>query len=235
MKLLRVPGVYRPQGDTRLLADALAAAAIPPGGSALDIGTGTGAMAIVAARAGASEVTAVDVCRRAVWTARMNARMRGLPIDVRRGDALAVAAGRRFDLIVANPPYVPAETASPRGAARAWDAGLDGRSVVDRVCAAAPDLLAPGGVLLMVHSSLCDTDATLLALRGGGLKAAVVSRAEEGFGPVMRSRAGWLARRGLISDGQRAEELVVIRADAPEPTLSEDIGGDEVLTGTHSG
>ncbi len=233
MMLLRVPGVYRPQGDTRLLADALAAAAIPPGGSALDIGTGTGAMAIAAARAGAAEVTAVDVSRRAVWTARAHARLRGRPIEVRHGDALTVAAGRRFDLVVSNPPYVPAATGDPRGAARAWDAGLDGRSIVDRLCAAAPDLLAPGGVLLMVHSALCDTDATLRALRDGGLKAAVVARAEERFGPVMRSRAHWLARRGLITDDQRAEELVVIRADAPEPAPNE-IGG-EVLTGGHSG
>lgn len=213
--ILRAPGVYRPQGDTHLLAEALALSGIPAGGSALDIGTGTGAMAIAAARAGAAEVTAVDVSRRAVWTARANAALRGVPVRVLRGDALDVVAGRRFDLVLSNPPYVPAPSDSARGRARAWDAGPDGRAMVDRICAAAPDLLAPDGVLLMVHSALCDVDATLSALRDGGLKAAVVARSEERFGPVMRSRAGWLRGVGLIADGQREEELLVVRADAP--------------------
>ena len=101
-----------------------------------------------------------------------------------------------------------------RGPARAWDAGLDGRCVLDRLCAVLPLLLADKGMGLIVHSALSDPDVTMRQLRGGGLKASVVARRTVPFGPVMRGRAEWLARRGLIDDGQEHEELVVIRADA---------------------
>ncbi|SDJ14683.1 release factor glutamine methyltransferase [Actinokineospora alba] len=213
MLLLRPPGVYRPQSDTRLLLDAFEAAAIPPGGTVLDVGTGTGAIAIAAARAGARHVTAADVSLRAVIAARLNARLRRARVFVEHGDALDLALGRRFDLILANPPYVPASTARPRGRARAWDAGHNGRAILDRLCALAPDLLAPNGTLLVVHSGLCDADTTLHQLRGGGLKAAIVARQDEPFGPVMNQRVDLLESRGLIPPGRRHEELVVIRAD----------------------
>ena len=70
--------------------------------------------------------------------------------------------GERFDAIVSNPPYVPAPTDElpARGPARAWDAGRDGRALLDRICAQAPDHLRPGGVLLVVHSSLLGYERT---------------------------------------------------------------------------
>ncbi|SDD10200.1 HemK2/MTQ2 family protein methyltransferase [Actinokineospora iranica] len=215
MLLLRAPGVYRPQGDTHLLRTAFATAGIPRGGTVLDIGTGTGAMAITAARAGARHVTAVDVSHRAVWTARANALLHRLPIRVEHGDALDTVAGKSFDVVLSNPPYVPCASPTPpaSGPARAWDAGRDGRAFLDRLCARAPDLLNPGGVMLIVHSTLCDVDKTVRVLRGGGLKAAVVARADEPFGPVMNGRIDLLEREGLIAPGQRHEELVVVRAD----------------------
>lgn len=86
---------------------------------------------------------------------------------------------------------------------------------LDRLCALAPILLAPGGVLLTVHSALCGVDRTLHQLRGGGLKASLVARADEPFGVVMRDRADLLRSQGLLASGQRTEELVVIRADRP--------------------
>lgn len=217
MLLLRPPGVYRPQADTWLLVRALAGAAVPPGANVLDVGTGTGALALAAARAGAASVTAVDVSRRAVLTARLNAVLRGRSVRVRRGRAPDCVRGQRFDLVLANPPYVPSHVDGvPRwGAAVAWNAGRDGRAVLDPLCAAAPDLLAPGGVLLLAHSALCGVERTLRALRDGGLKAAVVARHDEPFGPVLRARAAWLERRGLVAPGQRHEELVVVRADRP--------------------
>ncbi|MGH3863202.1 HemK2/MTQ2 family protein methyltransferase [Actinokineospora sp.] len=215
MFLLRPPGVYRPQSDTSLLLDAFEAAAIPPGGTVLDVGTGTGAIAIAAAKAGARHVTATDVSLKAVITARLNARLRGARIFVEHGDALELAVGRRFDLILANPPYVPASDEQPptHGRARAWDAVHNGRAILNRLCALAPDLLAPNGTLLVVHSGLCDADKTLHQLRGGGLKAAVVARQDEPFGPVMNGRIDLLESRGLVAPGSRHEELVVIRAD----------------------
>lgn len=204
--------MYAPQDDTALLLEALHAAAIPQGARVLDIGTGTGALALAAMRAGASDVTAVDVSRRAVWTARINAVMNRTPIRVRQGNVLDVVRDESFDLVLANPPYVPANRVA-RGPARAWDAGLDGRELLNPLCARSFDLLAPGGVLLMVHSALCGVDTTLQQLRECGLKASVVQRRRVPFGPVMRSRTAFLERHGLIEPGQRDEELVVIRGD----------------------
>lgn len=215
MSLTRPPGVYRPQDDTWLLAETLADAGIAPGAAVLDVGCGTGALSIAAARLRPRSITAVDVSRRAVWTARVNTVRRGVRAEIARGDAFALVAGRTFDLVLANPPYVPGRPERPRGKDRAWDAGLDGRVQLDRLCVNAPLLLAPGGTLLMVHSGLCDEEKTLRQLRGGGLKAAVVARADVPFGPVMRARQRALIELGLITPGQRTEELVVIRGDQP--------------------
>ncbi|MDO0924528.1 methyltransferase [Streptomyces sp. TG1A-8] len=210
-----LPGVYAPQDDTALLAEALQEEAPLPGVRVLDVGTGSGALALEAARHGA-EVTAVDVSRRAVWTARLNAWLTRLPVRIRRGNLFGPVRDRTYDLILANPPYVPAPDAGrPRGRSRAWDAGHDGRLVLDRICRDAPGLLRPGGVLLVVHSALSGPERTLEMLRAAGLKATVVRRRWIAFGPVMRSREGWLRRRGLLSAADEKEELVVIRAERP--------------------
>ncbi|MFD9700651.1 HemK2/MTQ2 family protein methyltransferase [Lentzea sp. NPDC059081] len=217
MRLLRAPGVYTPQEDTALLVEAMHAAAIPKNANVLDIGTGTGALALAAIDQGAAKVTGVDVSRRAVWTARINAAIHRMPLKVKLGNALNVIADEHFDLVLANPPYVPAASAcAATGPARAWDAGRNGRQLLDPLCARMKDLLTPGGVLLMVHSALCGVDTTLEQLRDSGLKASVVQRRWIPFGPVMRGRIDYLERNGLISQGQRHEELVVIRGDRPE-------------------
>ncbi|MEU9445686.1 HemK2/MTQ2 family protein methyltransferase [Streptomyces sp. NPDC048304] len=211
---LILPGVYAPQEDTELLTESLRAEAPAPGSQVLDVGTGSGALALEAARHGA-EVTAVDVSRRAVWTVRANAWLSRLPVRIRRGNLFGPVRGRTFDLILANPPYVPAPDArhGPRGRSRAWDAGRDGRLLLDRICRDAPALLRPGGVLLIVHSALSDPDRTLRLLRTAGLKASVVRRRRIPFGPVLRSREDWLRRRGLLEPAARMEELVVVRAE----------------------
>ncbi|MBO8193178.1 methyltransferase [Streptomyces oryzae] len=244
MRLLRPPGVYAPQGDTELLLEALAEAAVPRGARMLDVCTGTGVVALAGARLGAAQVHAVDISARAVLATAWNARLRKLPVRTHRGDLLtgdsptgdvsagdvsagdvptgevtardvpAPAAGR-FDIVTANPPYVPHAEPDGHGGrrARAWNAGRDGRKVLDRLCEAAPRLLTESGVLLVVHSALCGPQRTLDLLHQGGLKAAVTARRVQPFGPVLRKRAHWLEQQQLIAPGQRHEELVVIRAD----------------------
>ncbi|WP_240772221.1 HemK2/MTQ2 family protein methyltransferase [Nocardia sp. CS682] len=212
--LIRTPGVYRPQTDTWLLAAALADAALPRGGRVVDICSGTGALAVHAGLAGAATVTAVDISRRASMSTWLNCRLRGIDVEVLRGDFEAMLRDRQFDVLLANPPYVPARQGPPpRGRARAWFAGQDGRSFLDRLCAATPNLLAPNGTALIVHSMVADPDLTITQLRRGGLKAAAVARTTIPFGPVMRQCSDHLVDEGLIQPGQQDEELVVIRAD----------------------
>nr|CAJ88518.1 putative methyltransferase [Streptomyces ambofaciens ATCC 23877] len=211
-----LPGVYAPQEDTALLTGALSDESLPPAASVLDVGTGTGALAVAAARRGA-RVTAVDVSWRAVCAARVNAARSGVRIRVRHGNLFTPVRGETFDLVLANPPYVPAPAGGrrPRGAARAWDAGHDGRMVLDRICREAPALLRPGGVLLLVQSALSDPERTVGHLREAGLKAAVTRRRRIAFGPVVRGRERWLRQRGLLPLAENEEELVVVRAEQP--------------------
>lgn len=210
--LIRPPGVYAAQGDTFLLISRLQREELGPGRRVLDVGTGSGAVAVAAARHGAS-VTAVDVSRRAVATAWVNGMLHGHRIAVRRGDLLDPVRGETFDLVLSNPPYVPAARPFPplHGIARTRDAGLNGRALIDRICSEARGVLRPGGVVLLVQSALSGVDATCARLREAGLSSEVVARTRQPFGPVMRARAGWFEERRLIGRGQREEELVVIR------------------------
>ncbi|MFF0203918.1 HemK2/MTQ2 family protein methyltransferase [Streptomyces sp. NPDC005017] len=205
-------GVYAPQTDTRLLGRAMCREPITERTDVLELGTGSGVLAMEAARLG-GRVTAVDISWRAVAVTRINALLNRLNVRVRHGDLATAVPGRRFDLVIANPPYVPAPGAAPtRGRARAWDAGADGRLLIDRICDTAPRVLRPTGTLLIVHSHLCGVGATLTRLTEAGLRAQVVDRARLPFGQVLRSRLDWLRERGLTAEGT-TEELVVIRAE----------------------
>ncbi|MEU8779107.1 HemK2/MTQ2 family protein methyltransferase [Streptomyces sp. NPDC048606] len=208
------PGVYRPQADTRLLAEALEAEPLGPGSTVLEIGTGSGVLALLAARRGAL-VTAVDPSARAVATARLNARHHHLPLRVEHAEAATCAPGRRFDLVVSNPPYVPSPHRRGTGPALAWDAGPDGRAVIDGLCDRAPALLRPGGVLLLVHSALCGAATTVARLRARGLVTRIVRRGDVPWGPVLSARRAWLHEQGLAGRSETREKLVVIRAERP--------------------
>ncbi|MFI1415912.1 HemK2/MTQ2 family protein methyltransferase [Streptomyces sp. NPDC020707] len=215
--VLAPPGVYAPQADTFLLARALYREGPAPGMDVLDLGTGTGTLAICAARKGA-RVTAVDIAWRAVLTARLNALRSRQRLTLHHGDLLEPVRGRSFDLIISNPPYVPTPPSEPsdgRGRERAWNAGPDGRATLDRICADAPRVMRPGGVLLIAQSALSGTDETLERLAGSGLTATVGDRAYIPFGPVLRSRLPWLRESGRIAAREETEELVIIRAERP--------------------
>jgi release factor glutamine methyltransferase len=203
VRLVTLPGVFRPISDTWLLADALERE-LAPGARVLDLCSGSGALAIRAALAGA-EAVAVDVSRRAVLTIRLNAALNGVRVDARRGDLFDAVAGERFDAIVSNPPYVPAasDELPSRGPARAWDAGRDGRALLDRICAGAARHLNPGGVILLVHSSLLGYEPTAEAL--AGLEVDIAASERGPLGPLMRARRA----DGLIPPVDDEDVLVV--------------------------
>lgn len=213
MRLLRVPGVFRPISDSWLLASVIRRERLAPGARVLDLCTGSGLLAVVGGLSGAGEVVAVDVSRRALLSARLNGRLNGVRVTALRGDLFGPVAGRRFDLIVSNPPYVPGPALPRRGLQRAWEGGPTGREFLDRICAGAAGHVVPGGVVLLVHSTVCGEAETLERLRAGGLAAEVVLRHVGGLGPRLRERAGWLRDRGLLA-GDR-DEVIVVRAQAP--------------------
>jgi release factor glutamine methyltransferase len=193
-------------------------AALPEGraASVLELCTGSGAVALEAARAGAT-VTAVDVSRRSVATVRLNARVRGLRVRALRGSLFEPVRGERFDLIATNPPYVPAaaDTLPTRGRSRAWDAGRDGRALIDPICDRAAGHLVPGGSILIIQSSLCGTEETVERLSRSGLEADVPVRSRGPLGPLMRARVEQLEASGTLASGEREEELVIVRGRRP--------------------
>ena len=213
MRILRLPGVHRPISDAWMLADALRRELHGGRKRVLDLCTGTGVLAITAAQEGAA-ATAIDLSRRAIACVRVNALLNGVRVEPLHGDLFEPVAGRLFDVIVTNPPYVPgaSQELPERGIERAWYAGLDGRVLVDRICDEAGAHLAPGGVVLIVHSSVNGEEETLRRLEATGLDASVAARHRGALGPLLSAQAEQLEQRGLLTAGQREEDVVIIRA-----------------------
>jgi release factor glutamine methyltransferase len=209
-----LPGVFRPRSDSWLLARAATRQGLRPGARVLELCAGPAFAGVAAARSARGSLTTVDVSRRAQLNARINGRLNGVPVRALRGDLLEPVAGERFDLILSNPPYVPGAPPPARGPARAWDAGEDGRAFLDRICAAAPAHLAPGGVLLLVHSDIVGADATLHAYTDRGLRADVAERERGPLGPLVRGRREALEAQGLLEADQQEEDVLILRGRA---------------------
>ncbi|MBB3601501.1 release factor glutamine methyltransferase [Mycolicibacterium sp. BK556] len=186
----------------------------------LDMCTGSGAVAIAAAQLGARAVTALDICSQAIGCARSNAVEAGVRIDARVGTYFEALVAGPFDVVVSNPPYVPTppdayleDIPTEVGPPTAWNAGWDGRQVLDPLCDGAPELLTDGGTMLIVQSEFADPEQSLRRLRSAGLRAEVVLSQPIPFGPVLTERAKWMESIGMLPVGRREEEIVVIRAD----------------------
>jgi release factor glutamine methyltransferase len=210
MRIVVFPGVLRPPSDAALLGGVMARDGSGlRGRDVLDLCAGSGILGLTAARLGA-QATAVDLSRRAVLNARLNARLNRLPLTVLRGDLFAPVAGRRFDLIVSNPPYIPAPPdEDTRGAARAWDAGPDGRRFLDAICDHAGDHLRSDGRILLVHSSLASPEESERRLAAAGMATRVVAAHDGELGPVGQERHDYLRSIG-VADASGAERMVVV-------------------------
>jgi release factor glutamine methyltransferase len=141
------PGVYVPRWQTEVLARR-AAERLPPGGSAIDVCTGSGAVAVTLMRAG-GRVRASDLDERAVACARSNG------VDAYAGD-LFEPFSERVDVITGVVPYVPTpdlpllqRDTFTFETPLSYDGGDDGMGILRRVIAEAPRFLRPGGALLL--------------------------------------------------------------------------------------
>lgn len=149
-----------PRPDTEVLVEWLLEL-YPPGSECqvLDLGTGTGAIALaLASERPRWTVTGVDRVAAAVALARSNAARLGLDrVRFLHSDWFAAIADQRFDIIVSNPPYIEVEDPHlQRGDVRfephsALVSGVDGLDDIRRIITAARDHLAPGGALLLEH------------------------------------------------------------------------------------
>ncbi len=129
--------VYRPSDDSRLL---LAAVSVQAGERFLEVGTGTGFVALHAART--ADATATDLSPAAVALSRGNATANRLPLGVVQTDLMAGLRGP-FDIVAFNPPYLEGPPSDPID--RAWQGGNEGSEVAVRFLRDLPRVLAPGG------------------------------------------------------------------------------------------
>lgn len=150
----------------------------------LDLCTGSGVLAVALAKElPAARVVATEISEPAAALARRNAERNGVGdrVDVRGGDLWTPVAGERFDLIVANPPYI-ASSVIPTLAAEvrrepmlALDGGADGLVFYDRICAAAREHLESRGALVVEHG-FDQADAVRARFEAAGLTGVTLVR-----------------------------------------------------------
>ena len=154
LMLAVTPDVLDPRPDTETLVD-WALEHLPPQGSAVDLGTGSGAIALaLKSQRPEALVGAVDASAEALAVARANAERLQLPVHFVQGHWLSGVRGP-FDLIVSNPPYIAEDDPhldqlghEPR---MALTSGVDGLDALRTIIAQAPAHLQPGGWLLLEH------------------------------------------------------------------------------------
>jgi len=179
--------VYEPAEDTFLVANSLAQT-VRNSDTLLDIGTGCGILAIIAAKK-AKKVIATDVNPRAVECARLNAKINGVSpkIDVRLGDLFQpILKTEKFDVIVFNAPYLPSSLCEQKTwIGRSWAGGPTGRQLIDQFITEAPHYLKRNGKIFLVQSSLANIEETLKKFRDAGLEAQVIAEKKVFFETIV--------------------------------------------------
>ena len=152
------PGVLVPRPETELLVDWAAErlGECAAGATVLDLGTGSGAIALaIKHRFPQVQVTAVDMSLVALDVAGANAARLGLDVELVASSWFGALGRRRFDLIVANPPYIGADdshlAALRHEPIEALASGRDGLDALTSIAGSASDRLADGGWLLLEH------------------------------------------------------------------------------------
>ncbi len=163
-----------PRPETELLVEhALAALPQDRPGTVLDLGTGTGAIALaIKHRRPDADVSAVDVSEAALAVARRNAAALGLQVDFVRSHWFDALSDTRYDVVVSNPPYVcaddPALTSALRFEPRlALAAGVDGLAAIREIVGTASPHLWPHSLLLIEHGSVQRAGVAEVAAEAG--------------------------------------------------------------------
>ncbi len=162
--------VYKPAEDTVFLADNLE---VEEGERVLEIGTGSGLLAIISALNGA-DVVATDINAKALACAKENAESAGVgdKIEFRLGDIFEPVRDESFETIIFNPPYLPVPEDESFGSIeeKAWNGGTDGREVLDRFLERIEGYLESGGRLYLIQSSLTGISRSVDKLKDIGFK-----------------------------------------------------------------
>jgi len=197
MTLMVTPATLVPRPETEHLVEQ-AIGCIPRRAACrvLDLGTGSGAIALAIARERPlCEVVATDLSGAALAVARQNARQLDLPnVEFLAGDWTSPLQGRVFDLVVSNPPYVaendPALDALADEPREALAAGPDGLDAIRRLVADVPGVLVHDGVFLVEHGA--DQDEPVAALfSAAGWRDIRCVRDLAGLPRVTMARAPW--------------------------------------------
>ncbi len=166
--------VYVPAEDSYLLADNLE---IKKGQSVLEIGTGSGIVAMYASRL-TDDITVTDINFDACELARKNFTENGIEnIEILWGNLFEVVENKKFDVILFNTPYLPTEDDEvlENTINYAFDGGLNGRKVIDLFLNEVGNHLNDGGIVQMIQSSLSGNDETLARLDELGFIAEIAA------------------------------------------------------------
>lgn len=180
--LVVLPGVFNPTLflTTGVVIDHLTRHPLPRGCSVLDLGTGSGALAVAAART-AGRVVAVDINEEAVRCARMNVLLNRIDdrAEVRRSDLFESVTGMQFDRVLCNPPFF---LGSPR---TDLERAFVSDDFAQRFADALPGHLSAGGCALVALSREGDEAGFLAAFRAAALAVEKVDH-QRRFGEVIR-------------------------------------------------
>jgi release factor glutamine methyltransferase len=165
-------GVYEPAEDSMLMIEALE---VGGGDVVLEVGCGSGIIALNCAKAGA-KVTATDVSTEAIDCTRKNAERNGLKVRLIRSDLLGTVEGE-FDIIVFNPPYLP----KGEGDDQRWTGGVTGLETTLAFLRECRRHLSPGGGIYTIVSSLAGAKGFETAAEEMGYDHEVVLRRKSFF------------------------------------------------------